>query len=88
MYRGIKLKNRKQQGIKSEKFEEEDYSNELIPGTNIYKPRNRRPEESIEDYEYFLTRYYLTFFPNAKLPSKYRLKKDEIIQDTNANRTR
>ena len=88
MYRGIKLKSKKQEGIKSDIFEEDDYSDELIPGTNIYKPRYRRPEESLEDYEYFLTRYYLTFFPNAKLPSKYRLKKEEIIQDTNTNRVR
>ncbi len=85
-YRAIKL--RTNEGRKDSKFSDDDYLDELIPGTNVYKPRYRKYDESVEDYEYFLTRYYLTFFPNAKLPSKYRLKKEEINQDTNASRTR
>jgi hypothetical protein len=89
VYRGIKLRQEKKEEVepvKDDRFSEDDYSDELIPGTNIFKPRNRKADESTEDYEYFLTKYYLAFFPNAKLPSKYRLKKEEINQDTNASR--
>ena len=89
-YREIKIRdnnNNKSEGRKDPKFNDDDYLDELIPGTDIYKPRYRKYDESTEDYEYFLTKYYLTFFPNAKLPSKYRLKGEEINQDTN-NRVR
>lgn len=82
-YREIKIRENKPQGMKNPKFNEDDYKDEFIPGTDIFKPRDRRYDESTEDYEYFLTRYYLTFFPDLRLPNKYRLKKEEINQDTN-----
>ena len=48
-------------------FSEDDYSDELLPGTNIYRPREKREGETPEEYESFLTNYYLTFFPKANL---------------------
>ena len=43
----------------------DDYSEELIPGTNIHKPRERGVYESDEEYVDFLREFYQKHFPNA-----------------------
>ena len=41
-----------------------DCSEELIPGTNIHKPRGRGDYETDEEYVDFLRQYYEKVFPN------------------------
>ena len=43
----------------------EDTKNELIPGTNIKKPRDRKDGEEPEDYKNFITKYYDKVFATS-----------------------
>ena len=47
-------------------FKEDDFQDELIPGTDIRKPRMRGIYETDEEYEAFLQRYSEHFFPNIE----------------------
>lgn len=40
-----------------------DYNPDLIPGTNIKKPREKRIDETDEEYLEYLDKYYGTHFP-------------------------
>ena len=51
-----------------------------IAGTDILKPREMYAGETEEDYVRYLESYYAHYFPEASR-GRYRLKKDEIIQD-------
>ncbi len=42
------------------------HSEELIPGTDIYRPRYRNNTESDEEYEAYLANYYEHHFPGSK----------------------
>lgn len=54
---------------------EEDTKAELIPGTNIKRPRDRKPYETDEEYEAFIKNYYDKVFPQST-------NKDEILPNT------
>lgn len=47
-------------------FTEEDFDEGYIIGTNIRRPRLRKPYESDEDYIRFLDKYYSYYFANAE----------------------
>ncbi len=44
-----------------------EVKDEVIPGTNIYKPRDRKPEETEDEYtnNYLIGEYYTKFYPLA-----------------------
>lgn len=45
----------------------EDTKEELIPGTNIKRPRDRKENETEEEYESFLENYYKIVFPSNEI---------------------
>ena len=45
----------------------EDTKEELIPGTNIKRPRDRKENETDEEYESFLENYYKIVFPSNEI---------------------
>ena len=42
-----------------------EHGDEYIPGTNIYKPRDRKTYETDEEYVNYLDEYYGKYFPNS-----------------------
>lgn len=43
-----------------------EHGDQFVPGTNIYKPREKKPEETDEEYLQYLDKYYGAYFPNNK----------------------
>ena len=43
-----------------------EFSEDLIPGTDIHRPRRRGDYETDEEYVEFLRRFYQKYFPNAE----------------------
>lgn len=62
--------------------ENNNHSDEYIPGTNIYKPRNRGIYETDEEYERFLKTYYDSVFKNKDNELKDMFKEDNSKEDS------
>ena len=74
-----------------------DTKDELIPGTNIKRPRDRKPLETDEEYEAFLKNYYDKVFPQQEetikpnttetslvvVPQEEEIEEYETVQDNN-----
>ena len=59
---------------------DEETSDELIPGTNIKRPRYRKEDETDEEYAAFLESYYNRAFPTASDEDEEELE-DEVVEE-------
>ncbi|MBR5370278.1 MAG: hypothetical protein IK137_03125 [Bacilli bacterium] len=69
---------------KEEEIKPEDTKDELIPGTIIKRPRDRKPDETDEQYQEFLGKYYSKVFPIEEKEDT----KDELISGTTIKKPR
>ena len=63
----------------------EDTQDELIPGTSIKRPRDRKIDETDEEYEAFLKKYYDKVFPPIQEKSLMVIPQEETLEDDELN---
>ena len=67
---------------KKNEISEEDTKDELIPGTKIKRPRDRKPYETDEEYELFLKEYYGKVFPPVEKEEKKEPTTETVSEKT------